>query len=92
VFTVGDLYFKCPVRELANVYESHGKGNVYTYAFNYRHSANPWPAWMGALHGYEIELMFGQPHNHESRFKYNDTDRAVSDSWMTYLAEFANYG
>ncbi|XP_052792727.1 cholinesterase 1-like isoform X2 [Mya arenaria] len=89
---LGDIFFKCPVKALADGYVAHNKGNVYTYSFEYRHSANPWPAWMGTLHGYEIELMFGQPFGYGGPFTYNETDRSVSRQAMKYISEFANSG
>lgn len=89
---MGDIYFKCPVRELADAYKKHTEGHVYVYSFEYRQSGNPWPSWMGALHGYEIELMFGQPYNDNYQFPTDDLDYNVSTKAMKYISEFANNG
>lgn len=89
---MGDTLFKCPVRDLADAYSRHGDGNVYVYSFEYRHSGNPWPSWMGSLHGYEIEMMFGLPYNPNSTFTYSEADYNVSTKAMKYISTFANYG
>ncbi|KAL4230605.1 hypothetical protein ACF0H5_010982 [Mactra antiquata] len=87
---LGDFYFKCPVREMAIEHSNVGNAQTYVYSFEYRHSANPWPTWMGALHGYEIEMMFGMPFNPQRN--YSDLDRVVSTNVMKYIVGFARDG
>ncbi|XP_060569602.1 cholinesterase 1-like isoform X2 [Ruditapes philippinarum] len=87
---VGDITFKCDVRSFASHHASQSHGRTYMYSFEYRHSANPWPSWMGSLHGYEIEPVFGQPFN--PMLKYSDLDREVSAKVMDYFTTFANTG
>ncbi|XP_053399968.1 cholinesterase-like isoform X1 [Mercenaria mercenaria] len=87
---LGDWYFKCPVRSLAKKYSKLSDTRTYLYSFEYRHSANPWPSWMGALHGYEIEIVFGQPFNRQ--LNYSDLDRKVSAKVMDFIATFAKTG
>ena len=66
------------------------KGNTYMYTFDYRSLANPWPSWMGSLHGYEIEFVFGLPYNTSQNF--TDEDRTLSNSIMKYMTNFAKTG
>ncbi|XP_045205175.2 cholinesterase 2-like isoform X1 [Mercenaria mercenaria] len=87
---IGDLNFKCSVRSLASYYADVSDGRTYLYSFEYRHSANPWPSWMGSLHGYEIEIVFGQPFNRQ--LNYSDIDREVSAKVMDYFTTFARNG
>lgn len=87
---LGDILFKCSVREMAIYYAGLSDVRTYVYSFDYKHSANPWPSWMGALHGYEIEMVFGLPFNLQRN--YSNTDKEVSRRVMDYFAEFANTG
>ena len=92
VVSVGDTFFKCPVKYLAEAYAEHSDKHVYVYSYEYRQSGNPWPSWMGVLHGYEIEMMFGQPYNKQYQFPSNGLDYNVSTMVMQYISEFANSG
>uniref|UniRef100_H2ZN19 Carboxylic ester hydrolase n=1 Tax=Ciona savignyi TaxID=51511 RepID=H2ZN19_CIOSA len=68
--------------------------NVFLYHLSYRVSTNPWPIWMGVMHGYEIELMFGTPWFGNSKFTrgYSDLDRSVSRRMVRYWTNFAKFG
>jgi hypothetical protein len=88
---VGDIMFACPSIKLANKYNEANPGkNTYFYKFNKRSKSNPWPKWLGVMHGYEIEYIFGVPFwNSQS---YDDEDRLVSRQIMNYWANFARTG
>ena len=68
--------------------------NVFLYHFDYRISSNPWPEWLGVMHGYEIELAFGMPLYTQSQFTapYNEKDKEVSRRMVKYWTNFAKYG
>lgn len=89
---LGDTYFKCPVRDLcvSHSMQIPKKGQTYMYSFDYRSSTNPWPSWMGSLHGYEIESMFGLPFN--PALNYSDSDKDMSERVMKYITNFAKTG
>jgi cholinesterase len=82
---IGDIIFACPVIKLGSYYES----SVY-YKFSHRSLNNPWPSWMGVMHGYEIEFIFGLPVLEFD--SYTDEDRLVSQEMMFQWAYFAKHG
>ena len=85
----GDLVFKCPVVDFALAY-SRSRLPVYVYQFNHRTSANPWPEWMGIMHGYEIDHVFGLPLNDSLR--YSREERELSEKMLIYWSNFAKTG
>jgi len=58
---IGDYFFTCDSLWLADDVRRRQKGRVYVYHFEQRSTNNPWPAWMGVMHAYEIEYVFGVP-------------------------------
>ena len=59
---MGDYNFICPTLNFAQAYAESGQP-VYVYQYNHISSRSPWPEWMGVLHGYEIDIVFGLPLN-----------------------------
>lgn len=59
--------------------------------FSHRASQQTWPAWMGVLHGYEINFIFGEPYN-TVKFKYTREEQELSSRFMRYWANFARTG
>ncbi len=51
----GDRSFTCPTRALAKSFTSQGV-KTYFYYLTYRASNEPWPPWMGVIHGAEIPV------------------------------------
>ncbi|XP_038051124.1 cholinesterase 2-like [Patiria miniata] len=86
---VGDHIFGCPAYELAMAAAS-AQNPVYYYRFTDRASNNPWPEWMGVLHGDEIMYIFGIPLHPE--FGYNSAEAELSRKMMNYWANFARTG
>ncbi|KAM3875345.1 cholinesterase-like [Diretmus argenteus] len=86
---VGDRFFTCPVLEFAHRYSQHG-GKTFLYLFDHRSSTNPWPAWMGVMHGYEIEFVFGMPLNGTLGYTQNEVN--MSRNFMKHWANFARTG
>jgi len=89
---VSDYHITCPIIRLAKIQSTCR--NVFLYHFDYRISSNPWPEWLGVMHGYEIELAFGMPLYTQSQFTvpYNEKDKEVSRRMVKYWTNFAKYG
>ncbi|XP_071780192.1 acetylcholinesterase isoform X3 [Centroberyx gerrardi] len=66
------------------------EGGVYLYLFDHRASNLAWPEWMGVIHGYEIEFVFGLPL--EKRLNYTADEEKLSRRMMKYWANFARTG
>ena len=65
-------------------------GKPFFYYFQHRSSRNPWPEWMGVMHGYEIEFVFGLPLN--PSLGYTQEEVSMSKRFMKYWATFARTG
>ncbi|XP_069502623.1 acetylcholinesterase [Ambystoma mexicanum] len=86
---VGDHNVICPVVQMASKYAEHGN-KVYTYLFDHRASNLMWPKWMGVIHGYEIEFVFGLPL--DRTLNYTKDEEKLSRKMMRYWSNFARYG
>lgn len=86
---VGDYHFTCHVNRLADKYASVGN-EVYMYYFTHRSTQNPWPKWMGTMHGDEISFIFGEPIN--PKFGYTNEEVVLSRQMMKCWANFAKSG
>ncbi|XP_054924860.1 acetylcholinesterase-like [Dermacentor andersoni] len=83
---VGDYHFTCPVVRWADRFVQAGIP-AYQYVFARRYSRNPWPLWMGVIHGEEVAFVFGEPLDHSQRC--SEEDKSVSRRLMRYWANFA---
>ena len=86
---VADSQFICPLNQFAQLYSLSGE-NVYMYFFTQRYSTNPWPKWMGTLHGDDIMFMFGEALKPGLNFTQDDKD--LSRAMMHYWTNFAKSG
>ena len=53
----GDRSFTCPVRKLIDIYAGAGS-RTYSYRLSYRAFNEPWPLWMGVIHGSDVQVCF----------------------------------
>ncbi|XP_077496731.1 acetylcholinesterase-like isoform X2 [Amblyomma americanum] len=86
---VGDYYLTCPVVQWADRFMKVG-AQVYEYVFARRASHDPWPRWLGVIHGAEVAFVFGEPLN--DTLEYDENDKTVSRRMMRYWANFAKTG
>lgn len=86
---VGDYNFICPLLEFTNRNSELGN-KAYVYFFSHRSSKMAWPSWMGVVHGYEIEFLFGIPLYR--RLNYTKEEEILSRNIMRYWANFAKTG
>ncbi|XP_072317470.1 cholinesterase-like [Eucyclogobius newberryi] len=85
----GDSLFVCPVLEFIQKYSQIG-GRSFLYWFDHRSSVNPWPEWMGVMHGYEIEFVFGMPLN--ETVGYTKKEVNMTKKFMKHWTNFARTG
>ena len=83
---LGETQFKCPMISMANALSNAG-WTLFFYSFEERSRDNPWPQWMGVLHGYEIEFLLGAPALSDN---YTIPERQLSHRMMTAWTNFIN--
>ncbi|XP_066292298.1 cholinesterase 1-like [Branchiostoma lanceolatum] len=85
----GDYSFVCPAVTTARAHARFGT-NVYMYEFAHRVTASPWPEWVVATHGDEVQFVFGIPTIPAVGYSTEDTE--LSSTMMRYWANFAQTG
>lgn len=86
---LGDSQFICPVNAFALAY-AEAREHVYAYFFTQRYSTNPWPRWMGVLHGDDIMFMFGEAL--KTGLNFTEEEKELSRAMMRYWTNFAKTG
>ncbi|VDL57970.1 unnamed protein product [Hymenolepis diminuta] len=91
----GDMDFTCGTLLFAKALSTMQNSKIWFFDFMHKTENNELPAWTGAMHGYEIEYVFGMPFSAEFRKKYygfTDAEMALSQRVMKYWANFARAG
>ena len=86
----GDVAIVCPLFKLVDDVRPGRPGKLFFYHFDQRSSQNPWPEWLGVMHGYEIEFIFGIPLDETK--SYTSEEKALSRDMMKAWANFAKNG
>jgi carboxylesterase type B len=91
---LGDYFFTCSLIDFADIVADNIFGSVFMYYFTRRSSANPWPRWMGVMHGYEIEYVFGLPLRVPQPYAPSELEleRQFSEKVMDMWGRFARDG
>uniref|UniRef100_A0A0N4ZY47 Carboxylic ester hydrolase n=1 Tax=Parastrongyloides trichosuri TaxID=131310 RepID=A0A0N4ZY47_PARTI len=91
---VGDFFFTCSLIDFADKLSDNIYGPIYMYYFTKRSTSNPWPTWMGAMHGYEIEYIFGMPFRRPELYRKDalENEQKFSGQIMKYWSTFADEG
>ena len=82
----GDMFINCPVKEFTDYY-ADTNNTVYTFFFEHRSEGYQWSEWMGAIHGIEIDYVFGNP-----LYNFTKEEMELSDKVMTFWTNFAKTG
>ncbi|XP_067851463.1 cholinesterase-like [Heptranchias perlo] len=85
----GDRNFICPLMHFTYKFAECGN-TAYVYLFDHHASNADWPGWMGVMHGYEIEFVFGMPL--DGWLNYTTAEQTLSRNMMHYWANFAKTG
>ena len=94
---VADSNFVCPLNRFAAAYADAGLP-VFSYFFTEPYTSNPWPSWMGVMHGDEIIFMFGHVLRDSSvrtgrwPIAYTPAEKELSRRMMSYWTNFAKTG
>ncbi|CAJ0962721.1 unnamed protein product, partial [Mesorhabditis belari] len=89
-----DQFFNCDFTHFIEHISKFITGNIYFYHFRERSTSNPWPKWMGVMHGYEIEYYFGVPVRSPDTYESvsRESEKRFSENLMQMWADFARNG
>uniref|UniRef100_A0A0N4Z814 Acetylcholinesterase n=1 Tax=Parastrongyloides trichosuri TaxID=131310 RepID=A0A0N4Z814_PARTI len=92
---IGDFLFNCDNVNFANKSNINDRySESYVFEFRKRSTVNPWPQWMGAMHGYELEYVFGLPFRNTSIYNQSilEEEQKYADKIMEIFGNFSKYG
>ncbi|VDK46894.1 unnamed protein product [Dibothriocephalus latus] len=91
----GDIEFTCGTQKFAQRIAQLPNTAVYAYNFVHKTRENGFPDWTGAMHGYQIDYIFGMPFSEQFKrdfYKYTEAEAGLSATVMAYWANFARTG
>ncbi|VDD76841.1 unnamed protein product [Mesocestoides corti] len=91
----GEMDFVCGTQLFAKLLAAIAGAKVQYYNFMHKTVGSQFPAWAGAMHGYEIEYVFGMPFSSEFQqnfYNFTEEERNLSATMMRYWANFARSG
>jgi len=88
---LADEFFTCPVLFEARNFRRLG-AKVFLYRFAENRLNKTTPRWMGALHGDEIEFIFGKALEPENSRLFSQRQKRISDQLMTFVTNMASEG
>lgn len=86
---MGDACFTCPSLFLAQQFRRAG-AKVFFYKFSENRQSKTTPQWMGAVHGDEIEFVFGKPTI--DKVTFTDQHKQLSRLIMSFYGDMAKTG
>uniref|UniRef100_A0A0N4ZGK4 COesterase domain-containing protein n=1 Tax=Parastrongyloides trichosuri TaxID=131310 RepID=A0A0N4ZGK4_PARTI len=92
---LSDVMFDCDIIKFALEYVNKTIAeNIYFYEYRWNSSINPFPNWMGIVHGSDLELIFGYPYIDPSRYGnktfLQNKEKKSSEKIMMLFGQFAN--
>uniref|UniRef100_A0A5K3FVH1 Carboxylic ester hydrolase n=1 Tax=Mesocestoides corti TaxID=53468 RepID=A0A5K3FVH1_MESCO len=91
----GEMDFVCGTQLFAKLLAAMKGAKVQYYNFMHKTVGSQFPAWVGAMHGSEIEYVFGMPFSSEFQanfYKFTEDEKNLSAKMMRYWANFARSG
>nr|VZI42558.1 unnamed protein product [Spirometra erinaceieuropaei] len=91
----GDIEFTCGTHKFAQLVAELPNAIVYVYNFVHKTRNNGFPDWTGAMHGYEIDYVFGMPFSDTFKrnfYNYTAEETTLSETVMKYWTNFARTG
>ncbi|VDD84601.1 unnamed protein product [Mesocestoides corti] len=91
----GEMDFVCGTQLFAKLLAAIAGAKVQYYNFMHKTVGSQFPAWVGAMHGYEIEYVFGMPFSSEFQknfYRFTAEEKELSAKMMRYWANFARSG
>ena len=82
----GDLEIACPVIAFADHY-ADSNNKVYTFYLEHRTKNYPWGEWMGAIHGIDVDYVFGNP-----VYNFTEDEKKLVHRIMAFWTNFAKTG
>jgi len=88
---LADEFFVCP--GLFHSRQSRlASDQVFLYKFTQNRASKATPSWMGAIHGDELEFIFGKPFDPRFTALFSEHEKQVSDQLMSFVANMAHIG
>uniref|UniRef100_A0A0N4ZWJ2 Carboxylic ester hydrolase n=1 Tax=Parastrongyloides trichosuri TaxID=131310 RepID=A0A0N4ZWJ2_PARTI len=90
----GDFMFNCDSAQFAEINDMVCEKDSYFFEFRKRSTVTPWPQWMGVMHGYELEYVFGRPFRYPENYeeKVLEKEKEYSLKIMSFYGSFAKKG